>query len=346
MGSRWAFAVGAMTLCLQAVAASAEDKVAEAHARFGEGVKAYAVGDFERARLLFVQSLALVPRGSVLRNLGLAEMELGRPVDALHHLRAALELPDLDPKRRSVTENDIRDAYAATGHILVETRDGATLTIDREAVDGKAPFKGPIDVMPGKHALEASFAAKTAHADVQAPAGDLVLAKLPIEPAAPVPPPEPSASSTAAFVAPVATVAPVPAAPRLPELAPPPTRPFWSVRKELGAGIVAAGVVSSAAGVYFYAQATDAQNRANSARAGLSPSSCGGPTQPQACAAANDAWSTQATDATLNYVFLGVGVAAVVAGAAMFLWPESSASVAIGPVVSSRGGGLHLRGGF
>src|SRR5258708_1781396 len=134
MRSRWTWMVGALALSLNARAAGAQDKATEAQTRFGEGVKAYARGDYEHARLLFLQSLALVSRGSVLRNLGLAEMELGRPVDALHHLRAALELPDLDPKRRSVTENDIREAYRATGHIVVQTAEGATLAIDGETV--------------------------------------------------------------------------------------------------------------------------------------------------------------------------------------------------------------------
>jgi hypothetical protein len=340
MGSRWAFAVGAVTLCLHGAAASAQDNAAEAQARFGEGVKAYERRDFEHARLLFIQSLALVPRGSVLRNLGLAEMELGRPVDALNHLRAALELPDLDPKRRSVTENDIREAYAATGHIIVETEDGAALTVDGKAVDGRAPFKAPIDVMPGRHALEASLAAKTAHTEVEAQAGHIVTAKLSIEPAAPVPPPQPSTLPAAAVMAPVLKTQYIPESP------PPQKRPFWSVRREVGAGIVAAGVVSTVVGVYFFTQAMDAQNRANAARAGLAPWSCSVAVQPPACAVVNDAWSTQRTDATLNYVFLGVGIASVVAGAAMFLWPQSSSSVAIGPSVTSRGGGLHLRAEF
>jgi tetratricopeptide (TPR) repeat protein len=328
-----------MTLCLCASAARAQDNGAEAQARFGEGVKAYQRGDFEHARLLFIQSLALVPRGSVLRNLGLAEMELGRLVDALHHLRAALELPDLDPKRRSVTESDIREAYAATGHVLVETEDGATLTVDGETVEGKAPFKAPIDVMPGRHALQASFAAKSAHTEVEAQAGRVVTAKLPLEPPAPALAPQPSAASM-----PLTT--PALKAPPIAESPSSPKRPFWSVRRELGVGLVAAGLVSTAAGVYFFTQAMDAENRANAARGGLAPWSCSGPAQPPACAVANDAWSAQSTDATLNYVFLGVGVASVVAGAALFLWPDSSASVAVAPSVTPHGGGLHFRAEF
>jgi hypothetical protein len=338
--ARWAVACGAMTLCLLAAPASAQDSGAEARARFGEGVKAYEQGDFERARLLFLQSLALVPRGSVFRNLGLAEMELGRPVDALRHLRAALDLPDLDAKRRSLTENDIREAYGETGHIFVETEDGATLKVDGEAVEGKAPFKDPVDVMPGRHMLDASFAAKSAHMSVDAQAGHLVRAKLSLEAPAPARPPQPSMASTAVVAPPVLTT------PRTTESPPAQERPFWNVRREIGTSLLVEGLVSTGVGLYFFTQATDAQNRADAARAGLAPWSCSGPSQPPACGVANDAWSAQSTDATLNYVFLGVGVASLVAGVAMVLWPESSASVGIRPSVTPRGAGLHLRAAF
>ena len=123
-------------------------------------------------------------------------------------------------------------------------------------------------------------------------------------------------------------------------------RPFWNVRREIGTGLVAAGLVSTAVGIYFFTQAMDAQNRADAARAGLAPWSCSGSAQPPACGVANDAWSAQSTDATLNYIFLGAGAASMVAGAALFLWPQSSPSVGVRPSVTPRGAGLHLRAEF
>jgi hypothetical protein len=332
-----AFSMVTMTMVFHAAVSRAQDLTAEAQARFHEGVKAYEHHEFEHARLAFLQSLALVERGSVLRNLGLAEIELHRPIEALHHLRAALKLPDLDAARRAVTDRDIRDAYAATGHIGVQTADGATVTVDGEAVDGKAPFQDPIDVMPGRHVLRASLADRAAHTDVEARAGILVVASLPIEPAVTAPGSSPPA---------VAVVEPVVTTARAGEGSAFERYPFWNVRREIGAAAMVAGVASAVVGVYFYTQAIDAQNRANAAHAGLGPSSCVGSTQPQACAAANDAWSTQSTDAALNYVFLGVGAASLVTGIAMIAWPESRSSLAIAPVFTPVGGGLHLRGEF
>jgi hypothetical protein len=331
-----ALSVGSLALALHAPDALAQGRTAEAQARFNEGVKAYARRDFEHARLAFLQSLALVERGSVLRNLGLAEMELGRPVDALHHLRAAIKLPDLDAEHRAVTDHDIRDAYAATGHISVQTADGATLTVDGEAVEGSAPFPVPVDVMPGHHVLQAILADQTARAGVDAPAGVAVAASLPIAPA-PLPPLETSPP-------PAAVDEPVRTSFRSEE------RPFWTVRREVGLGVVIAGLASTAVGVYFYTRAVDAENRGNDLRAGLdalgpgATMACAGPMPAATCGALNDARSTQSTDVSLNYLFVGIGAASVVVGGAMLVWPSSRTSVAIAPIVTPWGGGLRVRG--
>jgi hypothetical protein len=60
----------------------------------------------------------------------------------------------------------------------------------------------------------------------------------------------------------------------------------------------------------------------------------------------SDAIGSQRTDTTLEGVFLGVGAAAVVAGAGIyFLWPKTSAlHVAALPLVSPEGAGLQVRG--
>ncbi|HEY4013584.1 MAG TPA: hypothetical protein VGM06_09615 [Polyangiaceae bacterium] len=337
MRARHALAVLAILVASPVSVARAQDpSAAAAQARFNEGVLAYERRDFDRARVLFLQSVALQPRGSAFRNLGLCEMQLGRPVEALGHLRAALHLPDLDPTRRGVTQNDLREAYAATGHLVIETADGAALAVDGTPVEGSAPFREPIDVTAGAHVLEAKVGEKKSLATVDARAGVLVVASLPIEGAGS------PGSSTAPLVASgplsdtLLTVGP-PAAPTSP--------PFWIARRTVGLGLVAVGIASAAVGVYFYTQASDAEDRNNAARAGLQPSSCSGPSQPPACAIASDARSTQQQDAVLNYVFLGAGGAAAVIGAAMFLWP-SSRSVVVTPSVGANSAGLRLQGEF
>jgi hypothetical protein len=266
----------------------------------------------------------------------LCEMQLGRPVDALDHLRAALRLRDLDPTRRSTTQNDLREAYAATGHLVVETMDGATLAVDGDQVEGNAPFREPIDVMPGAHVLEAKLSERKSLATVDARAGVIVVANLPID----------------GTGAPSSGTSPLVASGPLSDTlltggssggssAP----PFWNTRRTMGLGLVGAGIASTAVGIYFYTQASDAADRNTAARATLQPSSCSGAVQPPECAIASDARSTQHDDAILNYVFLGAGGAAIVVGAALFLWPTPR-SILVTPAVGANSAGLRLQGEF
>jgi tetratricopeptide (TPR) repeat protein len=337
MRARHALAVLAFAVASPLSTARAQDpSQAAAQARFNEGVTAYERRDFERARLLFLQSVALEPRGSALRNLGLCEIQLGRPVDALHHLRGALRMPDLDSARKSVTQNDLREAYAATGHLVIETTDGATLAVDGQPIEGAAPFKEPIDVMPGAHVLEAKAGEQKSLATIDARAGVLVVASLRIEGAGA------NASGTAPFLAPAPLSDTLLSAGPAPESTAP---PFWNARRSVGLGLVAVGIASAAIGVYFYTQAVDAQNRGDAARATLQPSSCTGASQPANCAIASDARSSQHDDAVLNYVFLGAGGAAAIVGATLFLWP-SPRSITVAPSVGATSAGLRLQGEF
>jgi tetratricopeptide (TPR) repeat protein len=336
MRARHVLVVLSLTLAPVSVAHAQDPSAAAAQARFNEGVVAYEKRDFERARLLFLQSVALQPRGSALRNLGLCEMQLGRPVEALDHLRGALRLPDLDPSRRTVTQNDLREAYAATGHLVIETMDGATLAVDGQPVEGNAPFREPIDVMPGAHVLEAKVADKKSLATVDARAGVLVVANLPID----------GSGAPSSGTSPL--VASGPLSDTLLTAGPPAgssSPPYWNTRRSVGLGLFAAGLASTAVGIYFYTQANDASDRESAARAGLQPYSCSVAAQPPECAIASDARSTQHDDAVLNYVFLGAGGAAIVVGAALFLWPNSR-SILVTPAVGASSAGLRLQGEF
>ncbi|MBV9945440.1 MAG: hypothetical protein JOZ69_01165 [Myxococcales bacterium] len=345
--------------CLAAAIASAppvgaQDKAAEAHARFKEGVSAYERGEYERARVLFLQSAALVARGSVLRNLALAELELGRPVEALHHLRAALATRDLDAKRRSVAENDLRDAYAATAHVKIETTPGASVRIDDEALAGTAPFAEPVDLMPGKHVIVGTLGDRSARAEPDLPAGTVESVSLVLEPTPPAAtmPAEqatkvPPASSEVAADRPLAVPSQEPIGTTSDAIAT--ARPsFWTARRQIGMATLLAGVASTIGGVYFYAQANDERDRAQAARTQIAhPSDCRGSMTSSGCAELQGAFDAQRTDMVLNYVFVGVGAAGMALGATLLLWPGRSASpVAFEPAITPRGGGLRLRGAF
>jgi tetratricopeptide (TPR) repeat protein len=336
--SGWAIALAAGAILSSAVPARAQDRTAEAQARFNDGIKAYKDGNYDLARLNFLQSDALMHRGSVLRNLALTEMQLGRPLDALQHLRAALALPDFDEERRRIAERDLRDAYAATGHIAIDATDGAKVTVDGVALDGAAPFRDPVDVIPGLHVLEAHAGTAATRLEVRAPAGSVATAKLPID--APAVASEPRGADLA-----LSPIPPHPAASRAPDSPEPRWHPFWTVRREVGVATAAIGLAALAAGAYFNGQGNDARERAGGAVAGLSPWACTGGAQPPGCATARDAWSTQDTDAILTPVFFAVGAAGVLGGAVAFFWPDRSPSTtAIAPVVMAHGGGLRIQG--
>jgi hypothetical protein len=337
MRSRGTIAIGAIAISLRAGAAQGQDSSAEAQARFNEGVKAYQRGDYEHARVLFLQSEALVARGSTLRNLALAEMEVGRKVEALHHFREALTHPDLDPERRTITESDIREAYAATGHIAVETREGARVNIDGGSVQGRAPFKESFDVLPGSHVVEAALGGDGSRVNVQAPAGTVVTAKLPF-----------ATLVTEVPTAPVPTAVAPPVVPRArPESPVREGHSFWSLRRGVGVGTASLGVIVIGVGVFVYTDGANAKDKANSDLAGLSPSACSGATPPAVCADASSAWSQQNTDASWSRALFAVGAVGVVAGAALVLWPQRSPSmIGIAPLATPHGGGLRLQGEF
>jgi hypothetical protein len=331
MRSRWlSIAIFACSPLLFAGAPPRAADQQEAIRQFEVGNKWFEAADYEAARVAYQKSVDLVPRGSVFRNLGLAELELGRSLDALKHLRAALAAPDLNDAGRRKAEHDLERAYSETGHLSITTSAGASVSIDGQDV-GTAPLAQPLDVTAQAHDLEAHLGAQSARLRVDAKAGatqtvDLTVAVAP--PAPPVvPPPQP------------AVVPPAPA-PAEPDHAAPEPAAFWTTRREVGLIVDGASLVAIGVGLYFNSAAL----KDASSTAGLSSTSCIGPSQPAACSTAGDEHSAQRTDATLNRVFLGVGIAGAAIGTTMFFWPSSRSRMALVPFASPYAAGLQLHG--
>jgi hypothetical protein len=348
MTKRWAPAAlcCAVWLCTAGRASAADpdpQTVKQAQERLREGNRLFDAGNYEGARVAYEQSLVLVPHGSTYRNLGTTEIKLGDPVSGLKHLRLAMKAPDLAADRKSITKRDLDDAFAATGHIAVSTAAGATVTVDGNAVAGTAPFSDQIDVTIGKHTLEARLGAQSARFEVDTKGGQVSSIELAITPPpSPAPAPAvPNASLPPSSSPSLATMPEVPVREGTPE--------FWNTRRDVGVAVGAAGLVGLGVAAYFDAQAGSQGNRATSLLAGLSSSgACAGSAPPAGCSSLRDAHDSQKTDSTLSVVFLGIGGAAFVAGAAMFFWPASSSSsqTAITPFFSPQGGGLQIRREF
>jgi tetratricopeptide (TPR) repeat protein len=307
---------------------------------FQSGVHWFKKADYQRALVEFSKANAVYPRGSTMRNIGLCQLKLGRPLEAMRFFRAAIKAPDTKPEQRDLAKQDMADAYAQTGHILIHANDGAsTLTVDGQEA-GQA-LQDPVDVAPGHHLVEARFGAQTVRVEVDAPAGTTVTADVKVpDPSAPVGPPP---------VAPTATQ-PAPVEPQ----APLSERPgFWSIRRGVGLGVAIFGAAALVGGEIFQSQAQNEKNSAAQIRNGQPLSACSGAQVAASCAsltAAQDAQQRDATWSVVSWVTGGVGLAA---GAALLLWPQSQSQssqatirAAVEPFSMPHGSGLQLRGEF
>jgi hypothetical protein len=334
-----------MAACLVFGARSARADDSGAHARsvtlFREGVIAGKAGDYPRAESAFRASYALSPSPSTLRNWALTEMRLGKMVEALGHLKLAAKAPGLTAEQRSIVAQNLDDAYAATGHVAVRTTEGAQVAIDGVPVEGAAPFEGPLDVAPGRRQIEARLGPASAHAEVDAPAGQIVEVSVPI---APLP---------AAKAAPAAPLA-------APVLATDPARPpgaggessqaatWWTPPHSVAVGLAGAAAVGLGLGLYFEARAQATASDVNGTRGSLT-GACTGPSVPLGCAGLRDQIDAVHEDDVLKNVSLALGAAAGVGAAIVLVVAGPGAQAQIGsarwaPTVGP--GSAGIRGSF
>jgi hypothetical protein len=277
-------------------------------------------GDYARAEAAFRTSYALRPSGSTLRNWALAEMHLGKMVEALGHLKVALAAPGLTAEQRSIVEQNFEDAYRATGHLAVRTTEGARIAIDGVAVEGAAPFDRPLDVLPGSRQVEARLAADVAHAEVDALAGQVVQVDLPVAAARS----EPSAPSSALDARTSANRELVGAeSPR--------ETTWWTAPHTGAVGLAAAGAVGLGLGLYFDARSNGAASDAGSLRSALA-GQCMGPAVSSGCAALRDKIAEVHTDETVADVAFAAGATAAVGAAVVLALAGPSAVVRTGSV--------------
>jgi hypothetical protein len=257
-------------------------------ALFKEGVAAGKAGDYARAEAAFRSSYALRPSGSTLRNWALTEMHLGKVVEALGHLKVAIESPGLTAEQRSIVQQNFDDAYRATGHVAVRTTEGARVAIDGVVVERAAPFDGPLDVLPGSRRVEARLAAEVAQAEVDALPGQVVQVDLPVA-CAPPKPSEPSSVLNAGM----STTREEARAQTAGE--PSRTTTWWTAPHVGAVGLAAAGAVGLGLGLYFDARSNGAASDAGSLRSTLA-GQCAGPAVASGCAMLRDKIAEVHTD--------------------------------------------------
>jgi hypothetical protein len=326
-------------LLSSAQAASAADDSPEkeiARKRFADGLRYYDEAEFKhdpklynKAYMEFSGAYAVYPDDKVLWNLGLSEVDSGRYADGLQHLQLydahQHVLAHPTQAKYKVLHEYLQRANLAAGHLSITGPAGARVRVDGREV-GVAPVTLAVDA--GAHQVEVQTAAGVQTVTVRPSAGETATVNLEAPPPA----------------APLAAVPqdslPGRVAPAPPHEPGTDTQPsFWTTRRDVGVGVAAAGVASLVLSGVFDAQAKSAANQAAALRG--DSTACG-----SNCAALENAYSSQNSNATRSGVFLIVGIGAVAAGAAIFLWPTSpSASrTAVGPLLLPHGGGFQLQG--
>jgi len=292
-------------------------------ALFKEGVTAGKGGDYARAEAAFRTSYALRPSASTLRNWALTEMHLGKMVEALGHLKVALKAPGLSAEQRSIVQQNFDDAYRATGHVSVQTTEGARVAVDGVVVEGTAPFDGPLDVLPGSREVEARLGTEVARAEVDALPGQVV--QLDLSVATRPEPPEPSSVLNASTSATREQVGAQAAG------EPSRTTTWWTAPHVGAVGLAAAGAVGLGLGLYFDARSNGAASDAGSLRSALA-GQCMGLAVAPGCAVLRDKIAEVHTDETVADVAFAAGATAAVGAAVVLALTGPSAVVRTGSV--------------
>jgi hypothetical protein len=200
-------------LAQAAPAAPLQDK-AKAKALLGEGSSLYEKGDYTGALEKFHAAYAAYSSPKIWFNIGQANRDLGRPVDALEAFQKFLDgVPDAAPEDKADAQASVVELQKRLGRLTIvcETT-GAEISVDGKPV-GVAPLAKPIWVVPGPHQVLASKqGAPLALGSAEATAGGVATVVLRgAQPAAAAPPPvAPAAATEATPPPPIETAAPPP----------------------------------------------------------------------------------------------------------------------------------------
>jgi hypothetical protein len=180
------------------MAAAQDDPVTmQARARFKEGVDFYDKGQYENARLAFLQAYALKKHPAVLLNLAQSSAKAGHPLEAAKYFQQFLkESTTASPQQRADAESGLAEVRQKLGRIEITAPAGTEITLDEKDRLGTAPFTDPIDVDPGSHSLRSP----NETVRVTANPGQKVQARFGggVQPVAPAPVPAPAPATPAA----------------------------------------------------------------------------------------------------------------------------------------------------
>ncbi len=376
-----AFAPMAFAAPSRGQTAAEDPTTAMARARFKEGVDFYDKGEFDQARVSFLQAYALKKHPAVLLNLAWSCLKSGHALEGERYFKQFLsEGKDITDKQRADASDGLAQTHAKLGRVDVIAPPGTEVTIDGDKV-GTTPLAEPVSVEAGAHTVK--FKASDGTTDTESVSvlgGEKAAARF-ARPAAagPFPPPAPAQTSEAEPASPP----PVAEAPREATEPPPKKEAAASVSKKSifaapdnMAPIYVGGVLTLAgAGVAIGMSVAkgQAQNRADSTAALIrsnggrrcspptyDPSVIAHPTGAQqnslaaACAAFTSDNNDVDTDALMGNIAVGVGAAALLGTVIYWLASSkgddsrhsSASTTVLVPVIGRSTGGFSLSGTF
>jgi hypothetical protein len=148
--------------------------------RFREGVRLYDQGDYDKARLAFLQAYLLKPHPTVLLNLAQSELRAGRHAEAAENFSKYIRQ---NPAGQAMEHAKARfeEARQKVAELNVEvTAPGAVITVDGAEV-GRSPLPNVVYLMPGRHTIGARKANTRASRTLDATAGQRVYVTLELQ---------------------------------------------------------------------------------------------------------------------------------------------------------------------
>lgn len=318
-----------------AVWASNNPAERDALARFEEGLQRVKAGDFDAARLSFVEAYAVLHRPRILWNLALSEEKTGRTLEALTHFRQVAADSEAAEADRADARVHVSALSNQTGHIDVQAPAGAVVAVDGARVPDTTPLSGPLDVVPGHHVVEAKLGESTASLAVDAGSGLTVHADFSAMSAVKPPPPPPPESP--------------PVAPsQVPDE--PPAEPSFEpgLGRAVAVGGLAAGAIAAVTvGAILAGKSRDERNTAAAYGAQYGPTACATPGV-AICAQWNDAVESQRRDAAwATGLYIGGGVLAAGAVVTWLVWPSGTGhSAKLVPSIDPRRIGMSFAASF
>lgn len=295
--------------------AQEDPRKVEAQGVFDEAMRLHEAHRDAEALPLFRRAYAIFPSPNALFNVARAEQLTGARAQALRHYREAAKNPLLNPTFRDVAVERIRELEAQVGHLRFVLPEGATVSVDGDAVD--APGE-PFPVEPGSHDVALGTGARR-HVDVAA-----------------------GRTTSVDFLAPEASFTPPPDEPRSSSSGA--TR--WIVAGTAGVLSVTAATLA----VVFEFNRAGAKERAETLFPGSPPTGCAG-NPSTACVQYDEARQDQAANTNRARAFaVTAGVFGAAAVGALLLWPKPSSSrgssVRVVPGVGDRAAALTVVGQF